>query len=191
MDQTRHDANVDHVIGEERTTLEKTSTLTYKPTPIWASKEELERGIPNYGPQPDVIDKVLDHLRNTQPNSTAYPDKVKVKQANILKNLADRHNQGKPKLSYLLSAPRALEDVAKVLDYGAKKYSRGNWQKGLPYTEVADSLIRHLVAFTSGEDTDPESGLPHTGHILANALFLAEFFHTHKELDDRKGDLKI
>lgn len=103
-----------------------------------------------------------------------------------LKGKALRYNEGKPKLSFLLSAPHAIHGLAKVMEYGSLKYSRDNWLKGLPMTEVMDSMLRHIVSFNSGEDADPESGLPHVDHILCNALFLSEFFYVNPGTDDRK-----
>ena len=86
---------------------------------------------------------------------------------------ADRHNQGKPKISMISS--EFLLELTKVLEYGAKKYSRDNWKKGLPYTEVIDSLTRHLLAFKDGEDIDDESKCLHLGHIAANTMFLTYY----------------
>lgn len=69
--------------------------------------------------------------------------------------------------------------------HGDAKYGRYNWQKGTPHTEVADSLMRHLLAWSQGQDLDPESGHLHADHVVANALFLAYFTRYRPEMDDR------
>jgi len=97
----------------------------------------------------------------------------------------DRYNDDKAKLSYLLVGKESNDGQAKVWEFGAKKYARGNWLKGANYTEVMDSLLRHINAFASGEDIDPESCLPHVDHMQCNAKMLSQFFHTKPECDDR------
>lgn len=95
----------------------------------------------------------------------------------------DRFNQGKPKWSFVDF--NSLEDMVRVLEYGANKYSKDNWKKGLPYTEISESLIRHLISFLNGEDNDDESGISHVGHIMCNAMFLSYMYKNRKDLDDR------
>tara|TARA_R110002167_G_scaffold7563_2_gene35880 strand:+ start:14825 stop:15319 length:495 start_codon:yes stop_codon:yes gene_type:complete len=94
---------------------------------------------------------------------------------------ADRHNDGKPEMSYILQGPKGLAGLAQVLEFGSRKYDRGNWLKGFPDTSLIDSMMRHLTAYISGEVLDPESGLPHIDHIHANAKFLAE----HGDRDEK------
>jgi len=42
----------------------------------------------------------------------------------------------------------AITKLAKVLEVGANKYSRRNYEKGLPLSRYLDSGLRHLVQFT-------------------------------------------
>lgn len=87
------------------------------------------------------------------------------------KEQALRYNDGKLQWS-LVDFP-SLEPMVKVLEFGAKKYSPNNWKKGLPIDKIAESLLRHTFALLNGEINDPESGLPHIGHIQCNAMFIA------------------
>ena len=81
-----------------------------------------------------------------------------------------RYNEEKPK--YSLLDLNSMKHGVQVLEFGANKYSRNNWKKGMPITQILDSMLRHIAAIQSGEWLDPESGLPHIGHIQCNALFL-------------------
>jgi hypothetical protein len=95
---------------------------------------------------------------------------------------ADRDNGGKVELSYMLDFPHALVGACSVLEYGAGKYQKHNWKKGLPSDQIIDSMLRHLLEFKNGEQFDSESGLLHVHHILTNALFLSELYgRTHAE----------
>ena len=101
---------------------------------------------------------------------------------------ATRHNEGK--LKWSLVDFEALTPMVRGLEFGAKKYGVNNWKKGLPTTEVCESLLRHTFAYLSGEDIDPESGLPHIAHIQDNALFLGYMDMKKPEFDDRVGKIK-
>lgn len=69
----------------------------------------------------------------------------------------------------------SVEEIVKVLEFGAQKYERDNWKKVEDaqhrYTKAA---LRHLVAYTQGEVNDPESGLPHLAHLGCCVLFLLD-----------------
>ncbi len=80
--------------------------------------------------------------------------------------------------------PEAIRELAEVAEYGANKYSKHNWKEGLYVRSVTSSLLRHLSAFIDGEITDEESGLPHTGAIVWNAMVLAEM-SKRPDMDDR------
>lgn len=101
-------------------------------------------------------------------------------------SLADRYNEGKVDFTYVLSAPKSLEGLAKVYEFGAKKYARDNWKKGLTYLTLVASLMRHLLKFLGGENLDDESKLPHVSHVLWNAQILAEMYYSRPDMDDRK-----
>lgn len=95
-----------------------------------------------------------------------------------------RYNDGKPQWS--LVHLKSLEPLVRVLEYGAKKYERDNWKKGLDPQEILDSIIRHIAELQSGEDRDKESGELHIGHIMANCMFYV--YHKYVKNDGDKGD---
>jgi hypothetical protein len=100
-----------------------------------------------------------------------------------------RYNQGKPQWS--LVDFDSLEGLVHVLEHGARKYSKDNWKKGMPVTQVSESLMRHLFAFLRGEDVDPESGCRHISHVMCNTMFLEYILREKPHYDDRKGENKV
>lgn len=76
------------------------------------------------------------------------------------------------------------EAYARVAAFGAEKYDTDNWRKGLPVSQIASSLQRHLWAYMEGENTDAESGLSHLDHVLWNAVALV-FNEANNMCDDR------
>jgi hypothetical protein len=87
---------------------------------------------------------------------------------------AKKFNMGKNRLDLLPFD--ALEEIGKVLTYGAKKYAPDAWRK-VPNakTRYEAALLRHLSAYKRGEQFDEESGLSHISHAACNALFLIYF----------------
>ena len=94
-----------------------------------------------------------------------------------------RHNKGKNRLD--LVPVSLIEEVSKVLTKGAEKYDERNWERGMKFTTVYASMMRHILAWYKGEDFDKESGLSHLAHVACNAAFLIEYSTTCPELDDR------
>lgn len=95
------------------------------------------------------------------------------KEWNKSKSGAMREAIGVP---YFRQVPlEAVACGAAALEYGAKKYSNRNWEKGLPYQQMIDSLKRHIEDFERGRDYDDGeggSGLPHVCLIMSSAMML-------------------
>jgi hypothetical protein len=98
-----------------------------------------------------------------------------------------KNDVGKVQLDLL---PRiALVKIARVLEHGATKYGRLNYQKGLAWRRCAGAALRHLFSWISGETNDPESGLNHLAHCACSLMFLLEYETTRPELDDRAKEV--
>src|SRR6478736_4623095 len=87
-----------------------------------------------------------------------------------------KYDGDKPRMDLLLSGcPNALEQVAQILTFGAKKYAAHSWQTVPQGDErYLAALLRHLTAHSKGEVNDPESGMSHLAHAACNALFILE-----------------
>ena len=94
-----------------------------------------------------------------------------------------RYNEGK--LKWSLVDWKSLEPMVRVLEMGAKKYAPYNWAKGMPVTEVSESLLRHMFAYLNGESNDKESKIEHLGHVMCNCMFLIHIMREKPEFDDR------
>lgn len=98
-------------------------------------------------------------------------------------NIGVKFDQGKAPLHMI--PEDAILGMAQAFAYGAQKYGEYNYRNGIHTTRLTDSLGRHTLAYLAGENDDPESGLPHTYHILANAAML-EYMRIHRpEFDNR------
>ena len=83
-----------------------------------------------------------------------------------------------------------IVSAATVFGFGAEKYGEWNWRDDVnttSYGRTYSSLQRHLMAWYSGEDTDPESGLPHLDHALSQLMILKvqTLETTNTEMDNR------
>ena len=66
-----------------------------------------------------------------------------------------------------------VQDVVKVLTYGAKHYTPDNWKYVEPARErYLSATMRHIVAWIDGEQADQNTNLPHLAHAVCCLLFL-------------------
>lgn len=84
-----------------------------------------------------------------------------------------KYDGGKPR--YDLVPPMALEEMVKVLTFGAEKYAPDNWRlvDGWQWRYFA-AAQRHLWAWQRGEKVDPETGLSHLAHASCCLYFMLE-----------------
>jgi hypothetical protein len=94
-----------------------------------------------------------------------------------------KHDDGKPRLELLDRL--WLVETAKVLGFGAAKYSAHNWREGIQVSRIVGAILRHITAYNNGEDIDPESGLHHLAHASCELMFLTNMALTRPDMDDR------
>ena len=106
------------------------------------------------------------------------------------KSGAQREALGVP---YMRQLPlEGLAAGAAALEYGAMKYADRNWEKGLPWQQMIDSLKRHIDDFERRNDYDDGptgSGLHHVCMIMAGALMLSSSVIRGIGEDDRMPEL--
>lgn len=84
-----------------------------------------------------------------------------------------------------LIPPEAILALASHYGKGADKYEPRNWERGMDWSRVYDSLQRHALAFQMGEDYDPETGTHHMVCAAWNALALYVYHFRGAGMDDR------
>lgn len=94
---------------------------------------------------------------------------------------------------------RALQGVARVFGYGARKYAKGNWHRA-DDAEIAERYVggalRHLMACQRPDGTidlaalaalDAESGLPEIDHAICGLIMLRGLAVKHGALPADPG----
>lgn len=70
----------------------------------------------------------------------------------------------------------ALEEVAKLLTFGAKKYQAWNWYTGLSYSRCFAAAMRHIKRFMwDREEYDEESQCHHLAAFTFYGLVMLTF----------------
>lgn len=121
------------------------------------------------------------------PNFLTHPGKessaVVSEMENTCKAIFDQSAKadcGKPQLS--LVPTKILEAIARVREYGNRKYkSKDNW-KTVEIERYRDAAFRHWAQYIDDpKSCDEESGLPHLWHVACNISFLVS-------LEDNNAD---
>jgi len=76
--------------------------------------------------------------------------------------------EGKPR--YDLISVLALTRLAHHLRKGAEKYTARNWEKGMDYSRLYSSALRHLIQWASGDRSED-----HLAAVLFNVMALTHF----------------
>lgn len=107
------------------------------------------------------------------PKKPLWPgvDKVIAKRLGF-ESEGQKYDQGK--LMYDLIPMECMDELAKILTYGATKYGKPSRWETVPDMEnrYFAALMRHLSRNRQGEKLDPESGYSHLSHALCNVVFL-------------------
>lgn len=98
----------------------------------------------------------------------------------------------------LIMGGATIEGVAGVLEYGERKYKKGNWAKGMAWSICLDCAVRHILKALDGKEYDvgpngegerewheKYSGKRHVDLALCNVLFLLAYYDLYPEGDDR------
>ena len=96
----------------------------------------------------------------------------------LAEGVGAKHDGGK--LRYSLLPKGTVNEVLKVLEFGAKKYAPDNWMKvDNAQTRYYDAALRHITAWHEGEKLDSETGVSHIAHALCCLHFLMWFELNH------------
>lgn len=98
---------------------------------------------------------------------------------------------------------RVLTGIARVFQYGARKYARGNWHRANLNDDAIEryysAALRHIAATqhpngildrVSAAALDEESGLPHIDHAICGLMMLRGILMKEGVLPEDPGDGK-
>lgn len=94
-----------------------------------------------------------------------------------------KYDKGKPRMELL--SPSALQEIAKVMTHGAKKYGDYNWLGGMKHSRLYGAALRHITSHLDGEDLDEETGISHLAHAGCCLMMLLTYEIKGLGTDDR------
>lgn len=99
------------------------------------------------------------------------------------KNSGVKHDQ--QKIRWDLVPYDAVNEIAKVLTFGAAKYEARNWERGMDWSRAFGALQRHLTRWFHGQDKDKETQLTHLANAGCCLFFLLAWELRGVGVDDR------
>jgi hypothetical protein len=85
-----------------------------------------------------------------------------------------KHDGGKPR--WYLVPLISVQEIVKVMTFGAEKYEVDGWKHiENPKERYFSACMRHLTLHQAGELVDSESGLLHISHAACSLVFLIWF----------------
>lgn len=123
-------------------------------------------------------------MSRTQPFAPNLVEQQKLSEREA-KSEPTKFDKGKSRVE--LVPPELIFGIGNVLAFGAKKYAAGNWANGngFEWSRLSGAMMRHMLAWSNGEDNDPESGLSHLYHAGCMLAFLVAHVERNKGVDDR------
>jgi len=89
----------------------------------------------------------------------------------------------------------ALEQVARVFEFGERKYplvnGTPNYMLGMQWLRLSSAAMRHIMAWVAGETNDPESGENHLSHAACCLLMLLTYSTHNLGTDNRHKHPKL
>lgn len=83
---------------------------------------------------------------------------------------------------YDLIPPEGLRRLGNRYLLGSTKYAPKNWEKGMPYSVVYNHLVKHLLAWQSGDELDD-----HLAAVAWGAFSLMHYEKHNNDMDDIHG----
>lgn len=111
--------------------------------------------------------------------------------AELVKESNPKDSVGVKKVPFSTVPAPVIAEVGLAMLEGALKYGRHNYRAiGVRTSVYYDAALRHLTAFWEGEDTDPDSGLPHIVKAIACLTVLRDSQLIGNVVDDRPPSYK-
>lgn len=106
------------------------------------------------------------------------------------KESGDSKRKDDGKLMWQLLPYDALEELVKVYEIGAKKYSPRGWENNpMEFSRMFAAMQRHSVAwFQKREQNDPTDGQHHLASVAWGALGLIAYEKRGVGIDDRPNN---